>query len=215
MTKWLVCTNITSVMGENERNREQTRLRLIEAGKAEFLEKGYTQACLRDICKRANVTTGAFYFSFANKEALLQAILGPAVEQYQKLMQELYVREAANPETAIENDRMLFEFEYRHKEELILIMEKSEGSCYANFKDTIKEQMKKSFRDYFTEKTGREPKEQLIEILTDMRMQSNLAVLKGNYSMEETLKLAEAIGVYADSGTNSLIEKMKKDAFWM
>ena len=48
-----------------------------------------------------------------------------------------------------------------------------------------------------------------------MRMQSNLAVLKGNYSMEETLKLAEAIGVYADSGTNSLIEKMKKDAFWM
>ena len=200
MTKWLVCTNITSVMGENERNREQTRLRLIEAGKAEFLEKGYTQACLRDICKR---------------EALIHAILGPAVEQYQKLMQELYVREAANPETAIENDRMLFEFEYRHKEELILIMEKSEGSCYANFKDTIKEQTKKSFRDYFLEKTGREPNAQLIEILTDMRMQSNLAVLKGNYSMEETLKLAEAIGVYADSGTNSLIEKMKKDAFWM
>lgn len=193
MTKWLVCTNITSVMGEKERNREQTRLCLIEAGKAEFLEKSYTQACLRDICKRANVTTGAFYFSFANKEALLQAILGPAVEQYQKLMQELYVREAANPETAIENDRMLFEFEYRHKEELILIMEKSEGSCYANFKDNMKEQTKKSFRDYFLEKTGREPKEQLIEILTDMRMQSNLAVLKGNYSMEETLKLAEAM----------------------
>lgn len=215
MTKWLVCTNITSVMDGNERNREQTRLRLIEAGKAEFLEKGYTQACLRDICKQANVTTGAFYFSFANKEALLQAILGPAVEQYQKLMQELYVREAAHPETAIENDRMLFEFEYRHKEELILIMEKSEGSCYANFKDTIKEQTKKSFRDYFMEKTGHEPKEQLIEILTDMRIQSNLAVLKGNYSMEETLKLAEAIGIYADSGTNSLIEKMKKDAFWI
>lgn len=104
MTKWLVCTNITSVMGENERNREQTRLRLIKAGKAEFLEKGYTQTCLRDICKRANVTTGAFYFSFVNKEALLHAILGPAVEQYQKLMQELYVREAANPETAIENE---------------------------------------------------------------------------------------------------------------
>lgn len=106
MTKWLVYTNIASVMGENERNREQTRLCFIKAGKAEFLEKGYTQACLRDICKRANVTTGAFYFSFANKEALLHAILGPAVEQYRKLMQELYVREAANPETAIENDRM-------------------------------------------------------------------------------------------------------------
>lgn len=80
MTKWLVYTNITSVMGENERNREQTRLRFIKAGKAEFLEKGYTQACLRDICKRTNVITGAFYFSFANKEALLHAILGPAVE---------------------------------------------------------------------------------------------------------------------------------------
>lgn len=57
---------------------------------------------------------------------------------------------------------MLFEFEYRHKEELVLIMEKAEGSCYEDFKETIKNEMKKSFRNYFMEKTGREPDERML-----------------------------------------------------
>lgn len=63
-------------MMEDER-RKQTEQKLIESGKAEFLKKGYAKANLRDLCKTAGVTTGAFYFSFANKEALLAAILDP------------------------------------------------------------------------------------------------------------------------------------------
>ena len=47
-----------------------TEENLIRCGREEFLEKGYTKANLRDICRKAGVTTGAFYFSFENKEAL-------------------------------------------------------------------------------------------------------------------------------------------------
>ena len=83
MTSKLVCANITSVM-EDER-RKQTEQNLIESGKAEFLKKGYAKANLRDICKTAGVTTGAFYFSFANKEALLAAILDPVIADYERM----------------------------------------------------------------------------------------------------------------------------------
>ena len=42
-----------------------TEENLIRCGREEFLEKGYAGANLRDICKRAGVTTGAFFiFSF-------------------------------------------------------------------------------------------------------------------------------------------------------
>lgn len=68
----------------NDERRKQTEQKLIRSGRAEFLEKGYAKANLRDICKAAGVTTGAFYFSFENKEALLAAILDPVITDYQR-----------------------------------------------------------------------------------------------------------------------------------
>ena len=91
MTSELVYANITSMM-EDER-RKQTEQKLIESGKAEFLKKGYAKANLRDLCKTAGVTTGAFYFSFANKEALLAAILDPVIADYERMCSMFAQRE--------------------------------------------------------------------------------------------------------------------------
>ena len=56
---------------------ERTTLRSIfDAAKAEFLEKGFRGASLRNIVKTANVTTGAFYGYFNSKEELFDAIVG-------------------------------------------------------------------------------------------------------------------------------------------
>ena len=95
MTSELVYANITSMM-EDER-RKQTEQKLIESGKAEFLKKGYAKANLRDLCKTAGVTTGAFYFSFANKEALLAAILDPVIADYERMCSMFAQREEEDP----------------------------------------------------------------------------------------------------------------------
>ena len=84
LTVELVYANITFVM---EMDRKKiTEENLIRCGRKEFLEKGYAKANLRAICKRAGVTTGAFYFSFENKEALLSAIVDPLIAEYQQMM---------------------------------------------------------------------------------------------------------------------------------
>ena len=95
MTSELVYANITSMM-EDER-RKQTEQKSIESGKAEFLKKGYAKANLRDLCKTAGVTTGAFYFSFANKEALLAAILDPVIADYERMCSMFAQREEEDP----------------------------------------------------------------------------------------------------------------------
>ena len=95
MTSELVYANITSMM-EDER-RKQTEQKLIECGEREFLEKGYAKANLRDLCKTAGVTTGAFYFSFANKEALLAAILDPVIADYERMCSMFAQREEEDP----------------------------------------------------------------------------------------------------------------------
>lgn len=198
---------------QQSNQQQETRQRIIDCGRKEFLEKDYQHASLRNICKAAGVTTGAFYFWFENKEALLRAILDPVVEQFTELSNRLAIQEMEQPQTAVENDRKLVAYEYKHKEELIIIMEHSEGSCYEDFKNQIQRTMEGYFRRHFTHMLGEPPNEDLIRILAGVRMQSNLAVLKGNYDMEYTLYLTEAIGTYADGGTESLINWIKETAY--
>ena len=46
-----------------------------QAAKAEFLEKGYKDASLRNIVKSVGMTTGAFYGYYKSKEELFEASL--------------------------------------------------------------------------------------------------------------------------------------------
>ena len=57
-------------------NEKQTKKKLIECAKKEFIEKGFMKASLRNICKNAGVTTGAMYFFFKDKEELFESVVG-------------------------------------------------------------------------------------------------------------------------------------------
>ena len=54
---------------------KETKSRLLASAKQEFMEKGYLQASLRNICKNAGVTTGALYFFFQDKEDLFASLV--------------------------------------------------------------------------------------------------------------------------------------------
>lgn len=59
-------------------NEDAVTLRnIMDAGKKEFLKKGFKTASLRNIVKEAGVTTGAFYGYFSSKEALYTSIVEP------------------------------------------------------------------------------------------------------------------------------------------
>jgi len=188
-------------MKDTQTKKKQTEARLLKAARQEFLQKGYAKANLRAICKAAGVTTGALYFSFPNKEALLAAILDPLIAEYQAMTRALALREEQAPDTADENEIAIIQFYAAHREEA-----KADGSRYANFRDTLEAQMREAFRSYYARFLGAEPDPELIRILAAMRLQGYLEILKGDYSMEKRLELARAIGVHADAGTRQLIE---------
>ncbi len=72
---------------------QKTKENLLESAKNEFLEYGYHQASLRRICKKANVTTGALYCFYANKEALFQSVLEPFLVELRLLFEEHFSQE--------------------------------------------------------------------------------------------------------------------------
>lgn len=62
---------------------QSTQQSILQAGKKEFLAKGFQAASLRNIAKEAGVTTGAFYGYYKSKEELFDALVA---QPYQTMM---------------------------------------------------------------------------------------------------------------------------------
>ncbi len=61
--------------------KEEVRRNILAAGKELFYEKGYNNASIRDIARKAGITEGNVYRYFTNKENILEGIVYPAYEQ--------------------------------------------------------------------------------------------------------------------------------------
>ena len=60
---------------------DDTHAQILDCGKKHFVENGFEKASLRDICKDACVTTGAFYRHFNDKNELFEAIVSPVANK--------------------------------------------------------------------------------------------------------------------------------------
>ena len=55
-------------------------------GKREFLNKGFEKASIRNICRNAEVTTGAFYTRYKNKDELFLDIVSDTLDKINTIM---------------------------------------------------------------------------------------------------------------------------------
>lgn len=59
--------------------------KILKSSEEEFMEKGFADASLREICKKAGVTTGAMYKRYPGKEALFEAVVGPTLQDIEEM----------------------------------------------------------------------------------------------------------------------------------
>ena len=60
---------------------EEVLKEIIKAAKEEFLSLGYNEASMRNIAKKANLTTGSLYYRFLDKAEMLDAVVGNEAEE--------------------------------------------------------------------------------------------------------------------------------------
>ena len=80
---------------------EDTKKHLLASAADEFAEYGFQKASLRRICANAEVTTGALYFFFQDKEDLFSSVVSPVTERILSLMQAHFEAELASLEETI------------------------------------------------------------------------------------------------------------------
>ncbi len=122
---------------------EQTTLEAIsQAAKAEFLEKGFRGASLRNIVKTANVTTGAFYGYYKSKEDLFDVLVGKQADYVMSVFKKAQTDFAMLPPdeqkkhmSEISGECMIdiLEYTYKNLDEFKLILSCSEGTKYEHF----------------------------------------------------------------------------------
>lgn len=112
-----------------------TRQLIIEAGKTEFLEKGYQGASLRNIAKNAHVTTGAMYGYFKNKEDLFASIVKPccaAVKCRFSLAQDSFF-DLPKDDDSFDCINWMIDYMYDHYMVFKILICSSDGTKYESF----------------------------------------------------------------------------------
>ena len=209
LTKQLVYANITKVMNQND--RENSKELIIRAGKQEFLKYGYKGASLRNICKQAGVTTGAFYFQFENKEQLLDEILRPVITYFSAMVQKSTMEEFEGESSSADGDEQMLEMLWNYKEECQILLEGTAGTAYEKVFEELQEGLRQGFLLFFGKYGISDVDEKLLDVIVRMRVESYLTIIRKEYTLEETKKLARQIGIYCDAGFEALVRQLKTE----
>ena len=195
----------------NQNDRENSKELIIRAGKQEFLKYGYKGASLRNICKQACVTTGAFYFQFENKEQLLDEILRPVITYFSAMVQKSTMEEFEGESSSADGDEQMLEMLWNYKEECQILLEGTAGTAYEKVFEELQEGLRQGFLLFFGKYGISDVDEKLLDVIVRMRVESYLTIIRKEYTLEETKKLARQIGIYCDAGFEALVRQLKTE----
>ncbi|MDD7669361.1 MAG: TetR/AcrR family transcriptional regulator [Agathobacter sp.] len=138
-------------MAEKKIHDSKTKTQLMKCAKKEFMEKGFQGASLRSICQKAGVTTGALYFFFQDKDDLFCEVVGDFMDRLNAIIREHFSFEVQEMKSgkATEHDESS-DFEsmaqivhelYTYRDEVLLVLTKSQGSSMEHMLDRLVDQM--------------------------------------------------------------------------
>lgn len=177
-----------------------TRENILKAAEAEFLEKGYQGAWLREITKNAGVTTGAMYGYFKNKQELFGALVDREYSQilaiYDGILEQFH---ALPPEEQVahmqeytgKGMQHMTAYIYEHWNAFKLILCRSEDTKYCHLVEEMARRDQKATDDFSQtrENTGaphRDVNETLERMLTCSMFSTFFEIVRQDLPREET-----------------------------
>lgn len=201
------------------RGFQVTHENLLDCAKQHFLRLGFERASIREICKDANVTNGAFYRHFEDKEALFGELVGPVVQTATKIYTESVSKhfELAKTDELIklwelseDTIAQLVEYIYENFEVFKLLLMCSDGTKYAVFLDELVRLDVEETRCLVAELKNRGVKVNDLEedewhMLVHAYYASIFEIVLHNYPKAAALKYAHTLAKFFRSGWQKVL----------
>lgn len=198
---------------------EEVMDEILKAAKEEFLTLGYTEASMRNIAKKANLTTGSLYYRFLDKAEMLDAVVGNEAEElltmFKRIQNDFAKKKIENQVSEMgsytENGlHVMIDYIYDHYDVFKIIICKSKGSKYEFYIDSLVDiEVENTYRFINELKDKklkvREPSEDLIHILCTSFFASIFEVVQHDMKREEALKYADEIYAFNEAGWSVLL----------
>jgi len=120
--------------------KDELKERILTVATDVFLERGFERASMRGIAQKVGTSVSNIYNYFKNKEDLLHAILGPFCSYLNQLLNQFIRDESKGAPRTVEIEHLaksIGEVLKKHRNEFLLLMDKSQGTRYENFKSNM------------------------------------------------------------------------------
>ncbi|BBZ79217.1 TetR family transcriptional regulator [Mycolicibacterium anyangense] len=104
------------------RTSSGTRERIQDVARELFGQKGVQRTSLQDIADRLGITKPALYYHFKSREDLVRSILQPLIEEGERFVTQQEARATDDPATPRELLEGYFDFHYRHRADMMLVI---------------------------------------------------------------------------------------------
>ncbi len=184
---------------------------ILSSGRQEFLTNGFDKASLRTICKKAQVTTGAFYSYFSRKEELFSAIVDPMLKDYYRMYSGVLQNALTDIRSSERNEAEAIEFILAHRDEFRLLFDCSAGTKYEGFREELINRLfMSSYQVCFDRYAGFEVNPKVVRIFVHMKFAQYMELIYGGYDMADIRKLIRQYAAFTEAGFARLIEELKK-----
>lgn len=194
--------------------------KLLVAARVEFLEKGYESASLRTIAQNAEMTTGAIYRRYPDKEALFDALVCETENGFFEMFTtaqdqffSLIEKEKTKTSYDLTNDylHVLVDYVYDNLEDFKLILCNGNGSKHENFLHKLIELETTRKNEYYTilREKGKlvgEIHPDVLHMLNSAYFTSLFEVVKHDMEKDDALSHIEQIATFFMAGFQSLIQ---------
>lgn len=198
----------------------QTHEKILKSAKEHFSRTGFRNASIRNICKDAGVTNGAFYAHFNSKDDLFGGIVQPYIDG----LDELYSNESdrffeiKSAEDVLEAFKKAYSSIDRiirylcdNREIFILILESADGTVYENFAKDIIDAETKSMEKFLKKSKGYvknldKLSENIIKTGSSMMIGTIFDGVKNGKDPEEILKESALVSEFCIAGYKHILE---------
>ena len=198
---------------------DETKRHLLLIAKEEFLEKEFNNASVRNVAKKAGLTTGAIFRYYKTKEELFNALVAPAADtliehfkEAQKAHNDLISEQKTDRSIELSTDYLnqFIRYIYSNYDAFKLIICSSEGTKYDSYIHDLVELEVSQSELYFEklrklEKLEGKVSHELLYMITSAYFTAVFETIKMNMNEERAIEYVNELASFFNHGWMGLL----------